>query len=116
MDVGIRFWNSDGGLVETRYYDSQFLRRPNVENLFKLPNLFHQSFGQLITDKLLHLAMHGASVNLLVLEMSGDKLEADNFARILHIGSCAQHIINEALKEGIHRTDWNLDKLLKSLF
>ena len=33
MDVGIRFWNNDRSLIETFYYDSQFLRPPNAENL-----------------------------------------------------------------------------------
>ena len=48
--------------------------------------------------------------------MLDDKLEANNFRRTLNIGSCAQYIIHWALKEGIHKTVWNLDKLLKSLF
>ena len=37
---------NDRGLVETRYYLSQFLRCPNAENLFKLLNWSHESFGQ----------------------------------------------------------------------
>ena len=32
-DMGIRVWNNDWVLVEAPYYDSQFLRRPNVVNL-----------------------------------------------------------------------------------
>lgn len=55
MDVGIRFWNSDGGLVETRYYDSQFLRRPNVANLL---SCLTDSMNHLDSDKLLQLAVN----------------------------------------------------------
>ena len=51
-----------------------------------------------------------------MLEMLDDKLEADNFARTLDIGICAQYIIHGARKESIHKTVWNLDKSLKSLF
>ena len=32
-DMGIRVWNNDWVLGEAHYYDSQFLRRPNVANL-----------------------------------------------------------------------------------
>ena len=32
-DMGIRVWNNDWVLGEAHYYDSQFLRRPNVVNL-----------------------------------------------------------------------------------
>ena len=60
--------------------------------------------------------MDGPIVNWLVLGMLDEKLEADNFSRTLYIGSCVKHIIHEALKEGIHKTVWKLDKLLKSLF
>ena len=52
----------------------------------------------------------------LCLGMLDDKLEADKTARTLHVGSCAKHIIHGALKEGIHKTFWNLDKVLKSIF
>ena len=58
----------------------------------------------------------GPNVNWLMLEMLDDKLEADNFARTLDIGICAQYIIHGARKESIHKTVWNLDKSLKSLF
>ena len=63
MDGGIRFWNNDRGLVETRYYDSQFIRRPNAESL--LSSLI-DSINHLDSDKLLQLAMDGPNVNWLV--------------------------------------------------
>ena len=111
--VGIRFWNNDRGLVEARCYDFQFLRHPNAENLL---SCLTYSINHLDSDKLLQLAVDGPSVNWLLLGMLDDKLEVDNFARTLPVGSCAQHIIHGVLKKGIHKTVWNLDKLLKSIF
>ena len=113
MDVGIRFYNNDWGLLKTCYYDFQFLRLPNAENLL---NCLTNSINHLDSDKLLQLAMDESSVNWLVLGMLDDNLEAGNFARTLPISSFVQHIIHGVLKEGIHKTVWNLDKLLKSLF
>ena len=113
IDVGIQFQNNNRGLVETCCQDSQFLRHPNAKNVL---SCLTDSISHLDSDKLLQLTMDGFNVNWLVLGMLDDKLEADNFARTLHIGSCAQRIIHGALKEGIHKTVWNLCKLLKSLF
>ena len=55
--------------------------------------------------------MDGPSVNWLALGTLDDKLKVDNFAKNLHIGSCAQHIIHRTLKKGIHKTFWDLDTL-----
>ena len=33
IDVAIRFWNNSKRQAETRYLTSEYLRRPNVENL-----------------------------------------------------------------------------------
>ena len=107
MDVGIRFWNNDWGLVETCYSDSQFLRHPNAEILL---SCLTDSINHLDNGKLLQLAINGPGVNWLVLGMLDDKVEAYNFTRTLHVGSCAQRIIHGALKEGIHKTGWKLDK------
>ena len=64
-------------------------------------------------DKLLQPAVEGPNVNWLVLGMLEDKFEAGNFTSTLHI---SVQYIHEAQKEGIHKTAWNLDKLLKLLF
>ena len=50
MDVSTRFWNSDWGLVETHYYDSEFLWHPNAENLLSCLTDF---INHLNSDKLL---------------------------------------------------------------
>ena len=34
MDVHFRFWDNDANDVNTRFYDSHFLKRANAENLF----------------------------------------------------------------------------------
>ena len=33
-DVGVSYWNKKKNIVETRYCDSKFMRRPNAQNLF----------------------------------------------------------------------------------
>ena len=64
----------------------------------------------------LQLPIEGPNINWEVLGKLDDKLISDNFARTLHIGSCAEHIIHGFLKDGIHKSEWRFDKLLKAMF
>ena len=80
-----------------------------------MQNLLSCLINHLDIDKLLEPAMEGPNVNWLMLGMLEDKFEAGNFTNTLHIGSCVQHI-HGAQKEGIHKSVWNLDKLLKLFF
>ena len=66
MDIIIKYWCSEKGKAETRYFDSQFLRRPNAENLVEKLKV---SLKQLDTRKCLQLSMDGPNTNWLVLEM-----------------------------------------------
>ena len=34
MDIQIRYWNKSFGVVETRDFDSKFLKRPYAENSY----------------------------------------------------------------------------------
>ena len=38
MDVHIRYWDNEKGLVKTNYLDSRFVFRPNADNLHELHN------------------------------------------------------------------------------
>ena len=77
-------------LAETKYFYSQFLRRPTGQSLFD--NL-HESMGELEKNELLQLAMDGPNVNWNVLDLLDDKLVSDNFSKTLNISSCAQHTV-----------------------
>ena len=46
--------------------------------------------------KLLQLAMGGPNVNCIL----DDKIESENFSKTLNIGSCAQHTVHVAFKDG----------------
>ena len=113
MDAAVRFWNHKTGLAETKYFDSQFLRRPTAHNLF---DSLYESMSELEKNKLLQLAMDSPNVNWNVLDLLDDKLVSDNFSKTLNIGSCAQHTVHGSLKSGFQKSTWNMDKLLKSIF
>ena len=62
MDVGIRSWSDCTKLVETRYYDSQFLHGPNADESFQSLLLSSQKLNE---EKFLQLAMDGPKVPVL---------------------------------------------------
>ena len=57
MDLNVRFWNDSKGQVETRYFDSQFLKHPNAQNLFNILILSMEKLNQ--SQRLIQLSMDG---------------------------------------------------------
>ena len=39
VDIQIRFWDESENLFNSRYFDSKFLKRPNLENLVSELNI-----------------------------------------------------------------------------
>ena len=68
------------------------------------------------TEAFLQLAMDGPSVNQSVLNMLYSKLEEDNLSKMINIGSCSKHTVYGALKVGVTKTEWGIDKILQALF
>ena len=65
MDVNIRFWNIETNIVETQYFHSQYLERPNANNLFQS---IKDSTSVLNEINFLQLAVDDPNVNWLVLK------------------------------------------------
>ena len=112
-NVAVRFWNDKTGLAETKYFDSQFLRRLTVQNLF---GSLYEFMNELKKTKLFQLAVDGLTVNWNVFDLLDDELVSDNFSKILNIASFPKHTIHGSLKNGFQKSTWNMDKLLKSIF
>ena len=65
MDILVRLFNETTELVETRYFDSTFLKHPNSTNL--LQKLI-KSVSSLLHSNVLPLSMDGPNANLDVLK------------------------------------------------
>ena len=73
----VRYWNEAINVVETRYLDSKFVGRPNVDNLFEQ---LEYVLKELLESKIVHLSMDGPSVNWNVLDKLDNYLyEKDPF-------------------------------------
>ena len=65
---------------------------------------------------LLQLAMGRPNVNWNVLNILDDKLKSENSPKTLDIGSCSQHTVHGAFKDGFQKSSRKTDSLLKSAF
>ena len=113
MDVLVRFFNEASGLVETRYFDSAFLKRPNA---FNLHTRLIESLEGLPLNNRLQLSMDGPSVNRDVLARHHKFRTEKEFADGTNIGSCGLHILHGAFKTGVKAYKWEVDKILKAMW
>ena len=98
MDITIRDWDDVKNLVQTQYFDSKFLQRPNAEMLFEKIKEF---LTELDESRLVQLSMDGPSVNWNVLEKLDDYLMNKDLPETIHIGNCSQHILHRAFQTAI---------------
>ena len=113
MDAGICYWDDVKNLVQTQYFDSNFLQHPNAEMLFEK---IKESLAELDESRLIQLSMDSPSVNRNVLEKADDYLMNKDLPETIHIGSCNMHILHGAFQTAIQSSGWNIDKVLKSMY
>ena len=113
MDVKVRYWNEVAKQINTPFFDSQFLKRPNAKNLF---DCLMSSLKNLLLERLLQLSMDGPNTNWSVLKLlQEDRCEKD-YPNIIDIGSCSLHVVHGAFKSGIEATNWYLKKIMKAMW
>ena len=113
MDVKVRYWNEVAKQINTPFFDSQFLKRPNAKNLF---DCLMSSLKNLLLERLLQLSMDGPNTNWSVLKLlQEDRCEKD-YPNIIDIGSCSLHVVHGAFKSGIEATNWDLKKTMKAMW
>ena len=84
MDLQIRYWDNAISLAKTRYLDSQFVLRPNVNNLFVA---LQAGINVLPTSNLIQLSMDGPSTNWAVLKKLIDQRSRDELPSIEDMGA-----------------------------
>ena len=60
--------------------------------------------------------MDDPNVNWNVLDGLDEQLIENGHTKTINIGSRAQHIVHGALQNGFCKTDWYIDKVLKSMY
>lgn len=113
MDIQIRHWDSSTAIAKTRYYDSQFVLRPNAENLFES---IKAGIKDLPDQKFIQLSMDGPSTNWAILRKLTDYRQKTEVPPVEDIGSCSLHVVAGSLQTAFKETDWSIDKILKAMW
>ena len=106
MDLNIWFWISDLNHVESRYFDSEFLRHHTAKNLLESMTT---SLAMINSITLTQLSMDGSNVNWLLCDLLEKQREEHELPKHLNIK------IYGAFKTGFKSAEWNIEKLMKSL-
>ena len=88
MDVNLRYLNYKKSIVEISYLDSNFLLRPNAENL-KCELV--ASITGLDMAKFFQFTMDGLNTNWNILNMVSNHLVENGYKNLIEIGSCSLH-------------------------
>lgn len=114
MDLVVRFWTHDR--IETRYLTSCFLLDATAVGLLEG---FKQSLNDLNINlhKIIQVSMDGPNVNLKFLNDLNTHLDTSpERVKLIEIGTCSLHIVNNSFKNGVKISNWNIDGFLKSIY
>ena len=113
MDIHIRYFDCNKNIVETNYFDSCFLKRPNSLNLH---DCLFKSFDSLDISKLIQVSMDGPNTNWDVLERHKTFRSSKDLSSLFVIGSCGLHVIYDALETMTKSTEWDFHKVLHAMW
>ena len=113
MDLRIRFWNEESNTICTRYHTSEFMGKAAAPDIL---NMFESCMTGLNDEKMLQVSMDGPNVNKAFLSVLNEKHQTNESSMFIDIGTCGVHTINRSLQTGAKATDWNLKKILSSMY
>ena len=115
MDINIRHLDSSTGLVNTKYLTSEFLGSCKAVDLLEHLN---KGLGSAKFDKLVSLSMDGPNVNWAMLRdlKIQRSVEFPDAPELIEFGSCALHVVHNALKSGHQASKWSVFKYLRSSY
>ena len=78
--------------------------------------MFKSCMTGLNDEKMLQVSMDGPNINKAFLSMLNEEHQTNESSTFIDIGTCGLHTINRSLQTGAKATDWNLKKLLPSMY
>ena len=107
MDIQIRHWSDEGHKVQTKYYESRFLKRATSDTICDAVNLRCNT----ICGEFIMLSMDGPTTNLVVCDKLKQHRKGNEMFVLFDIGSYSLHAVHVAFEVGVEATKWNLSKV-----
>ena len=92
---------------------SELLEKASAKDVF---SKYNQSISCLDKSKILQISSDGQSVNLAFLKIVETNRKYDELDRFIEIWTCVLHILHRSFQNGEKSTDWNVKKLLSSIY
>ena len=113
IDLQICYRDNRQKKVCPGFLDSYFFQPPNAKNLC---DVLISSLKGLIPERLIQLSIDGPSTNWNILQLLQENQKEKEHPAIINIGSCGIHILHGTLKVGMEAADWDVGKVLKSMW
>ena len=111
LDIHLRFWNDN--IVQSRYFDSQFLGHATSLHLL---DSCTDSVSHLGLKNVVQVSMDGPNVNWSFYDKFQQAVRDESGMSLLDTGSCGLHKCHNAFRAGVVATNWQLDNYLTSLY
>ena len=113
MDLHIRYWNSKTDRVNIHYLNSSFMGKSAAIDMLEHFNSCVESIEK---HKILKVFSDGPNVNLSFLKLLDEHRRDADLNPLINIGTCGLHTVHNSFKHGEKESDWNIKKLLNSMF
>ena len=113
MDVIVRYWDINGNTVKVRYWNSASFGHVKHDDLFKQLN---EATKELHQQKLYQISVDGPSVNWKFYGKVVDAREKAMYHKLIDIGICSLHIVDESLNTAVEKSCWKIKEVLKGSF
>ena len=108
MNLQVHFYHKEKCCVVTRNYNSEFLGKTSVRDLYER---FVLCLSEIEPNKLLQVSSDGPNVNLAFLNILNRFRQDKEQPHLVNIGTCGLHTLHNAFKNGEKASDWNTNKL-----
>ena len=99
--------------MDVRYWDSRFLGHAAHKDLLEH---FNSALEGIDLSKIIQVSMDGPSVNWRFYNEVVKQRQEMELHQLINIGSCGLHIIHDAFKTGVEKTEWCIKNALKGSF
>ena len=108
MDIQIRHWSDEDCKVQTKYYESRFLKRATSDTIC---DALLQTLNSVDEGEVIMLSMDGPTTNLVVCDKLKQHRKGNKMSVLFDIGSYSLHAVHVAFQVEVEATKWTLSKV-----
>ena len=113
MDLLIRYRDNDRDRVCSHYMGSEFMGRSTADDVLET---FQNGTSEVNKSKVMLVSYDGPNVYLAFLKKYASVREEKELDPIMDLGTCGLHLVHGSVKAGAKASEWELQKLLKTMW